>query len=239
MGSTGSTNADLIAFAKSGAATDRLWLVAGEQTAGMGRRGRAWVSPPGNLYASLYLEHVAETDSFGFTPLVCAVAVHRAIRATIGEKFLVQIKWPNDILIDGAKCCGMLIEADNRDYRNNLVIGCGINLVAHPHDTPYPAVHLNALGASVSTNEMFQYLSEAFAQTFDEWDRGKNSAAIRAYWSQHARGINETMTVNFERSSIDGICEGIDARGFLLLRAPDGTRHEISAGDVFFPQIKK
>lgn len=237
VASTGSTNADLIDLAAAGHDVDRLWLSAGEQIEGRGRRGRIWVSPHGNLHASLYLRNPASAKNIGFFPLVCAVALHRAISAALDEDQCdIKIKWPNDILVDGAKCCGMLMESDQNAGMINIIIGCGLNIAAHPEDTPYPAMHLNEKNPTLTPQEMFQYLAENFARTLDEWDSGRGKASIRDYWVAHARGIGQTIIINLASERLEGVFEGIDADGLLSLRLPSGGVKEISAGDVFFPR---
>ncbi|KPB01698.1 hypothetical protein SU32_07120 [Ahrensia marina] len=234
---TGSTNADLVELAGAGHDVDRLWLTAGEQMQGRGRRGRAWVSPHGNLHASLYLRSPVSAKEIGFFPLVCAVALHRAISEALDEnQSEIKIKWPNDILVDGAKCCGMLMESDQRSGAINIVIGCGVNIVAHPEDTPYPAMHLNEKNAALTPQDMFQYLAESFARTLDEWADGRGKALIRDYWLAHVRGMGQTIIVNLASERLQGIFDGIDADGVLSLRLPSGKVKEISAGDVFFPR---
>lgn len=139
VASIGSTNAELIARVEAGKAGEgRLWLTAGEQTAGRGRRGRSWSSPAGNLYASLALIDPAPPEHVGLLPLVAALAVRDAVAAELeGVEATVALKWPNDVLIEGAKCCGILLEATVMpDGRQAIVIGCGINIGAHPLDTP-------------------------------------------------------------------------------------------------------
>lgn len=236
----GSTNEDLFAYAKAGESADRLWLTAGQQMSGKGRRGRNWMSPEGNFHGSLYLSNPCDVQELGFFPLVCAVAVQRAIASVLDSKGRkVQIKWPNDILIDGAKICGMLIEASHQKDYVDVVIGCGINLVAHPQDTPYPATDLKSLGVDASPSEMLYHLASSFDELLTQWGRGRGNGTILQLWKDHARGIGEKTIVNLADGQIEGIFEGINANGVLLLREPSGKLNEISAGDVFYPHMTK
>ncbi len=240
LSSVGSTNDELTAYARSGRDANRLWLTAGEQKTGKGRRGRKWLSPPGNFHGSVYLHDPCEQQHLGFLPLICAVAVHKAIVEVLKRKSRqVEIKWPNDVLVEGAKCCGMLIEADHSDTHIQVVIGCGINLVAHPDDTPYPATDFKSLGVVISPNQMLHYLAASFDSVLAMWDRGNASQSILDYWTAHARGIGDRTIINLADKQIEGVCEGINARGFLLLREPSGRLQEISAGDVFYPHMTK
>lgn len=236
----GSTNAELFAYAKAGYDADRLWLTAGLQNKGKGRRGRNWLSPAGNFHGSLYLKDPCNTDALGFLPLVCAVAVHRAISTLIeSKKIQVQIKWPNDILVNGAKICGMLVEAAHQSNHLEVVIGCGINLREHPTDTPYPATSFKSLGVQVSPSQMLFHLADSFDRLMKLWDRGQGNDTILQLWTDHALGIGEKTIVNLADRQLEGIFEGINANGVLLLREPSGKLNEISAGDVFYPHLTK
>ena len=237
VASTGSTSADLMALAARGRAGEgRLWLTAGAQSAGRGRRGRSWSSPTGNLYASTLLIDPASADRIGTLPLVAAVAMRDAIAAELGEgPAQVQLKWPNDVLIDGAKCCGILLEAAVMpDGRQAIVIGCGTNITGHPLDTGYPATHLKAHAPASSAQTLFHHMVEQFAATLSQWDRGRNLPVIRERWLSHARGLGKKLSVNLSDRRLDGVFEAIDAEGQLILRMTDGTHKRLAAGDVFF-----
>lgn len=237
VASIGSTNAELIARVEAGKAGEgRLWLTAGEQTAGRGRRGRSWSSPAGNLYASLALIDPAPPEHVGLLPLVAALAVRDAVAAELeGVEATVALKWPNDVLIEGAKCCGILLEATVMpDGRQAIVIGCGINIGAHPLDTPYPATHVRAHQQNADAHSLFQHLAVAFAARLAEWDRGRNRLAIRKSWLEHALGKGAPLTVRLEDATFEGVFENLDDTGRLVLRLPDGASKRFAAGDVFF-----
>lgn len=240
LSEVGSTNDELLAFANAGHDADRLWLTAGQQNKGKGRRGRNWLSPVGNFHGSLYLKDPCDTAELGFLPLVCAVAVRTAIASLVeGRKHKVEIKWPNDILVNGAKISGMLVEAGHQSNHLELVIGCGINLLAHPLDTPYPATNLKELGVEVSPSQMLFHLASNFDETLKIWNRGSGHAAILELWTEQARGIGEKTIVNLPDKQLEGVFEGINANGVLLLREPSGKLNEISAGDIFYPHMTK
>lgn len=233
--SVGSTNAEAMAFAGAGD-PGRLWVTAGEQTAGRGRRGRDWTSPPGNLYASALTIDPGPPASLANLPLVAAVAVRDAIAACgLPDGVSLRIKWPNDILLNDAKCCGMLLESQAlRDGRTAVVAGCGINIVSHPDPGLYRATALNREGISASPPVLFAHLARAFDAALRLWDRGHGIAAIRERWIANAHGIGEPITVNLATGRVEGLFEGIDADGVLLLRTGQGTIRRISAGDLFF-----
>ena len=235
--STGSTNADLAELAAAGRFEGgQVWLTAGEQSGGRGRRGRGWHSPPGNLYASVLLIDPAPAQTLGQLPLVAAIAARKAVAAEIGDEGgIVQIKWPNDVLIDGAKCTGILLESRSLVTGQMAVIGgIGINIVAHPPDTPYPATHLKQWNEVAAPASLFQHLAEAFDEVLALWHAGANLAGIRTLWLQHARGLGQPLRVNTHNESVEGIFEDMDADGRLVLRLPGGGHKRFAAGDVFF-----
>lgn len=231
----GSTNAEAIRIALSGQ-EDRLWITARRQLEGRGRRGRRWISETGNLYASLLLIDPAPQRLIGNLPLVAALAVYRALRPLFARfPQALSIKWPNDILVDGAKINGILLEsATLPDGRLAVVIGCGINCAHHPQDTLYPTTDLRSCGVDIEPGRLFHSLAHAMVATLDEWDRGRGFPMIRSAWLLAAHGIGEQVTINLPDAALTGIFEDIDPDGYLSLRLPDGCNRRISAGDLFF-----
>ena len=134
----GSTNVEALKLAREGE-RGPLWIVAKRQTAGRGRRGRVWISEPGNLFASLLLTTEAPPDHRPQLSLVAALAVHDAL-VEIADvlKPRLAIKWPNDLLLDGGKFAGILVEAEGGE-EGAVAIGIGVNCVSHPLDADYPA----------------------------------------------------------------------------------------------------
>ena len=229
---TGSTNADLASLARHQPEADRLWLTAGRQESGKGRRGRHWTSPEGNLHASVLLRDLAPPDELGFMPLLAALAAHDAIAAVFPDSApSLQIKWPNDILLGGAKCCGILLE---RAASGHVIAGFGVNVVSAPSDTPYPATTLAAHGGSGRAGDVFHALVLAFADRLSIFARGRGKSALRSAWLERATGLGAPITVRMADHVLEGIFEAVDADGLLLLRMADGTPKRIAAGDVFF-----
>jgi BirA family biotin operon repressor/biotin-[acetyl-CoA-carboxylase] ligase len=232
---TSSTNTECLARARAGDAGD-LWITAERQTSGRGRRGRAWVSEPGNLYASLLLIDPAPMERLGSLPLAVAVAVHQAIRTVLPlAAEPVEVKWPNDILIGRKKACGILIEGEGlADGRYALVIGIGINVSLKPENPMYPVTCLREQGAATSAQELFAHLFASMAETLDIWDSGSGIREITGHWRKVACGIGERITVNLPDRSISGQFTGIDDNGLLMLDTGGGRIMPIAAGDVFF-----
>lgn len=230
--SIGSTNAEAMARAEGEAP---LWIVAECQTEGRGRRGRPWRSEPGNLYASLLLVDAGPPTRLPELCFVAALAVHDAIRAVTGlDPLRLALKWPNDVLLDGAKLVGILVEGvRRRDGRSATIIGIGVNCAHFPDDTPYPATSLAAAGVPTDAAALHRALDAALWERLAQWQRGAGFERIREAWTRRAPGIGSAVSVRQGEEAVEGIFEGLDVSGALVLRRADGTRQTISAGDVF------
>lgn len=249
---TGSTNDDLLALARAGAAEGQ-WLRAERQTGGKGRQGRSWQSPAGNLHASTLVRLRPGDPPAPSLALVAAVALHETLShyrhpresgeldsllGTRGEKLdprfrgadrldcaTVKIKWPNDLMAGPAKLGGILLErADDA-----VVIGFGANL-AHAPDLPdRPTVSLAALtGVAPDPEVVAEMLADAFARWLGRW-RGEGLARIRAAWLAAAHPVGTALSTGVG----EGLFDGLDGSGSLRLRLADGSSHVIHAGDVF------
>jgi BirA family transcriptional regulator, biotin operon repressor / biotin---[acetyl-CoA-carboxylase] ligase len=235
-GETGSTNAEALTSARAGD-PGKLWITATRQLKGKGRQGRAWVSEPGNLYASLLLIDPAhDISALGTLPLVVACAVHGTLSAFPGmPRHDLKIKWPNDILVDGKKICGILLESTVlEDGRLAVAIGIGINIAHHPDPALYQATDLIQLGITISPEHLFPQLASYMASTLDAWNHGRGFPQIRAEWLRLARGQGEMITANLPNGPIQGRFDDIDGEGRLVLTLQNGQTRSISAGDVFF-----
>ncbi|MDV3456775.1 biotin--[acetyl-CoA-carboxylase] ligase [Sphingomonas sp. HF-S4] len=221
---TGSTNADMLALARSGTA-EGLWLRAERQTGGKGRQGRAWASPEGNLYISTLVRVRPGEPSPATLALVAAVALDDTARVFGLEPLL---KWPNDLLVDGAKLSGILLErADDA-----VVIGFGVNLAHHPDDLGRAATSFAAHGAAPDPSVFAETLAEAFARWLSRWRDG--IAPVRDRWLARAHPKGTALTARLaDGSAIDGLFDGLDPQGALILRLADGSARVIHAGDVF------
>ncbi len=234
LGDVVSTNTVCFDHARSGDAGP-LWVTARRQTGGRGRRGRAWASEPGNLYASMLLTDPGPLEAVRTLPLAVAVAVHAAIsRVMPAGGNPVEIKWPNDVLIARAKTCGILLESEaTADGRLIVVIGIGINMAVKPDMAQYPVTCLGEQGVAASPEELFAHLYLEMNRALSEWDGGAGAAAIVARWRAAACGIGERITVNLQTRSLTGLFAGIDDQGYLILETGRETM-SIAAGDVFF-----
>lgn len=213
------------------------WIIADVQTAGRGRRGRAWDSSSGNLMTTLYLPHAPEPKQAGQLAFVAGLALETTVRHFIGEGASVSLKWPNDVLIDGKKASGILLESTQQDpQRRWLAIGLGLNLATHPQDTPYPATNISAItGKSISNLQALEVLAAAFEGLYQQWKMGGFAPVLQA-WRGVAHGIGGPLVARLENQTIEGIFQDIDETGALQLQEPEGVMHVIDAGDVFFPE---
>jgi BirA family biotin operon repressor/biotin-[acetyl-CoA-carboxylase] ligase len=232
----GSTNAEALALARAGA-HGPLWVTARQQTAGRGRRGNAWTSEPGNLFASLLLTDAVPAGRAPELCFVAALALHDAVGdVTPALRTKLQVKWPNDLLIDGAKFAGILIEAETIQGKPPAVaIGIGVNCAHHPGDTSYPATDLAACGVAVTPEALLTGLARATQARLAQWDLGAGFAGVRADWLARAAGLGGDIRVRLPGRELSGTFETLDRMGRLMLRLPAGTLEAITVGEVFSP----
>jgi len=255
LDTVGSTNSEARACARRGE-SGPLWITAMAQTEGRGRGDRSWYSPPGNLFASLLLPNPCAPERAPELAFVAALAVRDAIVAAappLAPRLL--LKWPNDLLLAGEKCAGILIEGEVEPPAGmSVVIGIGVNCAHHPPPaeapaatkaTPlpkmasgeqavlYPATDLRSHGVDVSARQLFARLSATMCKRIAQWDRGQGFAAILGDWLLWGHGIGEPIRVRNGRGEKTGRFVGLDASGRLVLELPGGKLDKISAGDVF------
>ncbi|MGI6247030.1 MAG: biotin--[acetyl-CoA-carboxylase] ligase [Pseudochelatococcus sp.] len=232
---SGSTNTEAMGRGRAGD-PGPLWVVTGHQLGGRGRRNRAWTSPQGNLAASLLMTTdvtVAAAATLGF---VAGVAVERAIvRAAPFLRGRISLKWPNDVLADGAKLSGILLESEPLESGKRLVVvGIGVNAVAAPPGLPYPAASLLSLGAAISAQTLFMALAEEWHRCIGLWDDGRGMAVIRDLWLERASGLGAPVNVQTAGGALKGVFETIDDSGRLIMQRADGQVVAIAAGEVHF-----
>ncbi len=233
--SLGSTSDEAMACARAGDA-GRLWVTAATQTAGRGRHGRPWTSPPGNLHASLLLIDPSPPQISPQLGFVAGVALIDALRA-MAPTSTFGLKWPNDVLSGGAKLAGVLVEGSSLiDGRFACVIGFGVDCAHHPDALAYPATNLAALGAPCAPAELLRSLADCVAHWLDVWRAGADFPAIRRAWLERAAGLGQPMLARIgERTgerTVEGAFETIDEQGRLVLSTSSG-RVTVEAGDVF------
>lgn len=229
-----STNDEALAQARQGD-PGRLWIVAETQTKGRGRNGRTWLSPRGNLHASLLLIDPAPLGKAPELGFVAGIASAHALRMILDGDQRIAIKWPNDILHGEAKLCGILLECGLLpDGRLACAAGIGINCAMNPAATAYATTSLSAIkGAAVAPSRVLETLSLTMAHWLTVWAAGSGFGAIRTEWLSLAAGLGRRVAVSRGQKTLEGTFITIDATGRLVLKLPS-REVLIEAGDVFF-----
>ncbi|MFN0217417.1 MAG: biotin--[acetyl-CoA-carboxylase] ligase [Hyphomicrobium sp.] len=237
---TNSTNQDALRLALAGEVLP-LWVSSDCQTGGRGRAGRTWTSEPGNLHASAAIVCQAPMAQAGELALIAGVAFVDAI-AAVAPSATARLKWPNDVLIDGAKAGGILVESTTARGEPGFVavIGFGLNVVSHPSALGRAATSLAAHGISTTAEYVLSALADAFTRWLAAWDDGRAfEATIAPAWQERDGDIGKTVTVATASGRLVGRSLGIDRRGYLVLDADDGTRQTVTHGDVALQSAAK
>ena len=230
-----STN--VIACEAGRAGDNHLVVWAREQTEGRGRRGRAWASPKGNLYCSILIRPDMSATAAMQAGFVAAISLADTVASVLPKSARVEVKWPNDVLIEGKKTAGILLEAGHGagDAVDWLVVGTGVNIESHPEDTPWPATSLAVEGCkSVSDEKLLEIYCLRFLAWYVTWKK-LGFGPVRQAWLRRARGMNEDVTVRLPSETLEGTFEGMDEDGALILNQM-GAKKRITAGDVFPPE---
>jgi BirA family biotin operon repressor/biotin-[acetyl-CoA-carboxylase] ligase len=207
------------------------WIFARHQTGARGRRGRPWAQPDGSFGASLVWRPPGGPTEWALRSFAAALALADALEEAGTERDRLRLKWPNDVLLDGGKLAGILLETCGP----SLVLGIGVNLAAapSPEDVEPDALPPVSLGGSIAPEPFLRILAPAF----DRWERtlaAHGFAPLRAAWTSRAARLGERALVRVGTAHREGVIEGLDATGRLLLRTPEGLE-ALAAGDVFFP----
>lgn len=238
-----STNEEAKRLAEGGAAHGAV-IWAKEQTAGRGRLQRQWQSGPGNLYVSLLLAPKCPLAEAAQLSFVAAAAAVEALQPLLPNGGTFQCKWPNDILHDGRKLGGILLESfttlpeDGGKPKQWVVAGVGINIDHYPQDALYPATCLKEAGVElVSAKIVLTRFIEAFIGQYDRWVR-EGFAPVREAWLANAYGLGKEVEIHAADEVITGTFYGMSDSGEMLLRTADGKEAAINSGDVFFNPLK-
>ena len=226
---------DMVRQLASEGAGEGLAVQALMQTAGRGRLGNQWASPLGNLYLSLLLRPGDAANRIGQLAFAFAVAAADAIYAVIAPGHAVTLKWPNDVLIDGRKCAGILLETelDARGMVKTLIAGLGVNIMAPPEDR----IGLRDVAvAGIAVHPFRDLLLDRIAEVYGQW-QAEGFAPIRARWLARAHGLGQMAQARLPTGTFAGVFDGIDADGALLLDMPDGDRKVVQAGEIWFQPV--
>ena len=244
-----STNAEALSRAATGE-PGGLWVMARAQAGGRGRGGRVWASPPGNLYASLLLRPSCPLATVQQLTLLAPVALFDAVSALLKDTGRsvpqLRLKWPNDLLVGGAKVSGILLESVMAPHATKVaapgpagwavVLGFGLNLASHPAGLDQAATHLHAHGCTADPDAALMRLAHSLQLWLDRWQQGAGFSTIRAAWLERAGPLGEALSV---RASSDpatprltGTFAGLAPDGALLLNHADGSQSRHIQGDV-------
>lgn len=230
-----STSEEVRRQAEAGAA-EGLAVLARRQTAGRGRRGRAWTSSEGNLFLSVLLRPRATPAEAARLSFLIAVALAEAVDlADPALQPKITCKWPNDVLLGGAKLAGILLESRTAATGGGLdwvIVGIGVNLAHFPSDTPYAATALAAHGVTATPEDFAGWLLARLGYWYGRW-QAEGFAPVRQAWVGRAQGIGQAVVVRLPGGDLEGRFAALDETGALLLDLPDGSRQVITAGDVF------
>lgn len=228
-----STNAEARRRAQAGEGGP-VWITAATQTAGRGRRGRAWSTGPGNLAATLLMIPDMPAAEAAQVSFVAALAAADLADTCLGAG-AARLKWPNDVLVFGRKAVGVLVESGLRpDGRLWLAIGVGVNLAHAPTDVERPAT---AFADHTATAPKPLEALEILAVRFEHWRRvwaTEGFPALAQAWTARAHGLGEPCEARLPDRTVSGVAEGLDPDGALRLRLDGGAIERITAGDVFF-----
>lgn len=226
---TGSTNADLLARLADGEAiAEGYWLIADRQARGRGRHGRRWLDAPGNFMGST----VVNLDPGGPPPaslsFVAALALYETAAGLVPDPSTLRLKWPNDVLLKGAKFCGILLECEGK----NAVIGIGVNLASAPTLSDRETGALAEVGVLSDRDLFARELAMHFEAELRRW-RNLGTESLFRRWQAAAHQPGTSLTIHDENGkSIRGTYEGLAPDGGLRLRLADGSTRVIHAGDV-------
>lgn len=223
---TGSTNADMIARARVGAA-EGSWLRAERQTGGKGRRDRQWLSPPGNLYCSTLIRQRPSDPPAHSLAHAAALALYDAV-AVLAPQLPLMLKWPNDLLLGGAKCAGILLEREGTS--DAVIVGFGVNCAHAPKIEGRAISCLADHGAQIAPETLLKVLTEAMAARLNQW-RTRPLGDLFDEWCLRAHPMGSAISVSMPKV-LTGNFAGLDEQGALRLALPDGRIETISAGDV-------
>jgi BirA family transcriptional regulator, biotin operon repressor / biotin---[acetyl-CoA-carboxylase] ligase len=237
LSSVDSTNAEAARIAPG--LTGPVWILAGMQTGGRGRRGRAWSSPRGNFHATLVMKPQEAPATVALRSFAAALALREALVALTGLPGAFALKWPNDVLCNGGKIAGILLEsAGQGNGVAHLSIGIGVNLIAAPDPALLdpgalaPVTLLSETGLRILPETLLAHLAPAFA-AWEHRFMTDGFAPLRSAWLFHAARIGETIHARTGTATTTGRFDTIDHSGALILTTPQG-RHTIPAAEVFF-----
>lgn len=226
---TGSTNADLIArIARGEAVGENFWLIADRQLHGRGRQGREWIDGEGNFMGSTLVRLGPLDPPAASLSFLAAMALYEALLPHLARPQMLQLKWPNDVLLAGAKVAGILLER----HKDNAIIGVGVNLATAPNLAERRTGALADAGALPARDAFAHDLAASFARELERW-RHYGTDPLFTRWLSAAHPVGTPLAVHQQAGvTVAGIFDGLAPDGALRLRLDDGSSHVVHAGDV-------
>ena len=231
----GSTNDEAVRLAAKGAPAGTV-VLADRQTEGRGRLGRVWQSVPGNLHASILLRPDCALKAASQLSLLAGVALAELLARHGPDNLDLKLKWPNDVMIDRAKVAGILLESagDNAGRLAHVIVGVGVNVAWSPDDLDYPVTSLEAAGfTALSPKGWLLAYTSSLAIWLDRWQRD-GFAVVREAWCARSYGLGGPVRLRLDREDVDGKFVDLTEAGALLIEHADGSRRELTAGDVVY-----
>lgn len=230
-----STQVEALKAARSGD-EGNLWITADVQTAGRGRMGRVWKSELGNLFASLLLRDVNELALRQALPFLTGLAIYNTIAPLLNDiqRSKLHLKWPNDLLWNGAKLAGILIEihSSGQNTGDAVIIGIGVNVKFAPKVDGRQTCALSDMGIKLAAADVFKLLQKEFTTLWEAYQCHPDYATLLKNWTQYSLPMGEVLRITINETQKIGTYQGIDAGGALLLQLPDGTIETITAAEV-------
>jgi BirA family biotin operon repressor/biotin-[acetyl-CoA-carboxylase] ligase len=235
LAATGSTNDDAKTAAASGAPDGAVFWTE-NQSAGRGTHGRDWTAPPGNLAVSVLRRPKIPLRHAPQSALVTAVALAEALEELGIPGKRIRLKWPNDVLVDGRKISGILMEGEAEGANTAwIVVGTGLNLRHHPGDARYPATDLSALGFEIEAQAALAAYLTAFHRWWERWLRYDFAVVGTAWMARSVHRPGETLAISQGAARIEVTFGGLAADGALVARGLDGVEKRIVSGELLAP----
>lgn len=226
-----STNAEALRRIRTGKPREE-WIVADHQTAGRGRMGRQWISSDGNLFATRIYNANCPRARAPELSFVAALATHDAVALAVTSATDVRCKWPNDILINGAKAAGILLETEGGGATAEWVaIGVGVNVASAPEDVIYPATCIAKEDGQTNCEDVLRLLNERMTYWLGKWSRS-GFRPIREAWKKVAANLDDIITVRTGEGDVTGRFIDVDEHGALILEMESGETRIMTTGDV-------
>lgn len=234
-----STNEEAKRLAANGGAHGAV-IWAKEQTNGKGRSGREWQSLPGNLFVTVLLQPGCDIALIPQLTYVASLAAMNTIQDLLPEDCEISLKWPNDVLINGKKIAGILLESFMvpDDDQRWVAVGVGMNVEESPGDVLFPATSLKEEGVEIiSAKIVLSRYVHCFVEAYNQWSR-KGFTSIRRQWNSAAWSIGNQVRISLPHEEIEGVFKNIDLDGGLVIQISPTKKRVIHAGDMFAVSLR-